>query len=168
VEQQVTVIALEGNEAVVRGHRASACGGCAGKTSCSTMGSWVERVVELRVGNTIGAQIGDRVMLEVPDNAVLRIAFRLYGMPMLAFIVAGLGAQTLALYWHWPGVEVVAALSGFAAVLSYYLWYKWRVADHHQGLDVRMVRVIHDVGDAMVNVSPGHGKDSDALLLSSH
>ena len=97
-------------------------------------------------------------------------------MPMLAFIVAGLGAQTLALYWHWPGVEVVAALSGFAAVLSYYLWYKWRVADladHHQGLDVRMVRVIHDVsnhgvGDAMLKVSPAHEKDSDALLLSSH
>jgi len=166
VEQQVTVIALEGNVAVVRGHRASACGSCAGKTSCSTMGSWVERAIELRVHNTIDAQLDDQVMLEVPDNAVLRIAFRLYGMPMLAFIVAGFGARNLALYLNWPGVEAVAALSGFAAVLMYYLWYKRRVVDHadsNKGLDVRMVRVIH-----AAHAPAAHEKTSDALLLSPH
>jgi len=38
MEQQVTVIDVQGDEAIVHGHRASACGDCAGKTSCSTMG----------------------------------------------------------------------------------------------------------------------------------
>ncbi len=143
MEQQVTVIDVQGGEAIVHGRRASACGDCAGKTSCSTMGSWVERIIELRLRNTIHAQKGDVVLLEVPDNAVLHIAFRLYAMPMLAFILAGLGMRTLAVHLAWANVELWAALSGIAAVIGYYLWYKSHLAaDSTSGLDVRMVRII--------------------------
>jgi len=155
MEQQVTVIDVCGDEAIVHGRRASACGDCAGKTSCSTMGSWVERIIELRVRNTIHAQTGDIVLLEVPDNAVLRIAFRLYAMPMLAFILAGLGVRSLALHQAWANVELWAALAGFAAVLAYYLWYRSHISttesnaaaestasESAHGLDVRMVRII--------------------------
>ena len=143
MEQQVTVIAVEGNDAIVSGRRASACGDCAGKTSCATMGSWVERIIELRVHNKIGAKIGDVVLLEVPDSAVLRIAFHLYAMPMLAFVIAGLATRSLALHLGWPAVEAVAALGGMAAVLAYYFWYKTK-SDRNDatGLDVRMVRLL--------------------------
>jgi len=162
MEQQVTVIAVEGHEAVVSGRRASACGDCAGKTSCATMGSWVERVIELRVHNKIGAKAGDRVVLEVPDSAVLRIAFRLYALPMVAFIAAGLVMRSLALYLGWPAVEAVAALGGLIAVLSYYLWYKSHLAGiaskSTAGLDVRIVRII--------GASSGHSENS--LPVSSH
>ncbi|MDQ6981864.1 MAG: SoxR reducing system RseC family protein [Mariprofundus sp.] len=162
MEQQVTVIAVEGHEAVVSGRRASACGDCAGKTSCATLGSWVERVIELRVHNKIGAKTGDRVVLEVPDSVVLRIAFRLYAIPMLAFVVAGLVTRSMALHLGWPAVEAVAALGGLLAVLVYYLWYKSHLAglasDSTSGLDVRMVRVIR--------TSSGHPGDS--LPVSSH
>ncbi|MDQ6998299.1 MAG: SoxR reducing system RseC family protein [Mariprofundus sp.] len=143
MQQQVTVIAIEKRDAIVRGNRASACGDCAGKTSCSTIGSWKERFIELRVHNSVGAGIGDRVLLEVPDSAVMKIAFRLYALPMLAFILAGLGMQSMATWLAWPEVEAVAALSGFAAVIAYYLWYKFYLSSHQNNLDVQMVRVIH-------------------------
>ena len=108
------------------------------------MGSWVERIIELRVRNTVRAQTGDIVLLEVPDNAVLQIAFRLYAMPMLAFILAGLAMRTLALHLAWANVELWAALSGLAAVMGYYLWYKSHLTiGSVSGLDVRMVRIIH-------------------------
>ncbi|MDQ6996834.1 MAG: SoxR reducing system RseC family protein [Mariprofundus sp.] len=143
MEQQVTVIAVEGADAIVSGRRASACGDCAGKTSCATMGSWVERIIELRLRNQIGATVGDKVLLDVPDNAVLRIAFRLYAMPMVAFVAVGLATRSLTLYLGWPGVEALAALGGMAAVLAYYLWYKSHLAGNDaSGLDVRMVRVL--------------------------
>ncbi len=162
MEQQVTVIAVEGHEAVVSGRRASACGDCAGKTSCATMGSWVERVIELRVPNQIDAKTGDRVMLEVPDSAVLHIAFRLYAIPMLAFIIFGLITRSLAVHLGWPAEEAMAALGGLIAVLVYYFWYKSHLAglasDSTSGLDVRMVRVI--------GASSGHTQDS--LPVSSH
>ena len=158
MEQQVSVIAVEGRDAIVSGRRASACGDCAGKASCSTMGSWVERTIELRLSNTIAAQVGDQVLLEVPDSAVLRIAFRLYAMPMLAFVLAGLAARSLALYLGWPAVELVAALSGFVAVLSYYLWYRRSLAGSGRGLDVRMLRIL----------SSGCDSGSVRQLTSSH
>jgi len=159
LEQQVTVIAVEGQVAVVSGRRASACGDCAGKTSCATMGSWVERIIELRIPNTIRATVGDLVLLEVPDNALLRIAFRLYAMPMIAFVAVGLATRNMALYLGWPAVEPLAALGGMAAVLAYYLWYKSRLAGNNSsGLDVRMVRVL------------GKSKQysADSVLASSH
>jgi len=160
LEQQVTVIAVEGQDAIVSGRRASACGDCAGKTSCATMGSWVERIIELRVPNRIHATVGDRVLLEVPDNVVLRIAFRLYAVPMAAFVAAGLATRSLALYFGWPAVEALAGLGGMAAVLVYYLWYKSRLKDNdnQSGLDVRMVRVL--------GKSPEHSADN--MLVSSH
>ena len=143
MEQQVTVIALQGDHAMVQGHRASACGDCAGKTSCSTMGSWVERFIELRVKNTVHAQVGDEVLLEVPDSAVMKIAFRLYAIPMLAFVLAGFGVRSLALAMGWPAAEAIAALAGFAAVIIYYVCYKVYLADHPSGLDVQMMRVLY-------------------------
>jgi len=143
MEQQVTVIDVQGSEAIVHGRRASACGDCAGKASCSTMGSWVERIIELRVRNTVHAQKGDVVLLEVPDNAVLRIAFRLYAMPMLAFVVAGLCMRALAVQLAWANAELWAALGGIAAVIGYYLWYKSHLASTPaSGMDVRMIRII--------------------------
>ncbi len=142
MQQQVTVIAVEKHDAIVHGHRASACGGCVGKSSCSTMGSWTERVIELRLKNSLGAHVGDHLLLEVPDSAVMKIAFRLYALPMLAFVLAGLGMQTLAIWMLWPEVEAIAALAGFAAVLLYYVWYKIYLSSHQNGLDVRMLRVI--------------------------
>jgi len=143
MQQQVTVMSLEGDQALVRGRRASACGGCAGKTSCSTMGSWVERFVELRIKNTLAAQVGDEILLEVPDSAVMTVAFRLYALPMLAFVLGGLGMRSLALWMDWSAVEALAALAGFAAVVVYYVCYKLYLSDRQNGLDVRMKRVLY-------------------------
>ncbi len=164
MEQQVRVMAIEGDQALVQGRRASACGGCAGKTSCSTMGSWVERVIELRVKNTLHAKAGDEIVLEVPDSAVMRIAFRLYAMPMLAFVAFGLAMRGLALAMGWPAVEALAALAGFAAVLIYYVCYKFYLSDHQSGLDVRMTRVIY----AASSVASGHASMHQLPVQLSH
>ncbi|MFQ5344829.1 MAG: SoxR reducing system RseC family protein [Mariprofundus sp.] len=158
MEQQVTVIAIEGNEAIVSGRRASACGDCAGKTSCATMGSWIERVIELRVHNKIGAKVGDLVLLEVPDSAVLRIAFRLYALPMVAFVAAGLATRSIALYLGWPAVEAIAALGGIIAVLAYYFWYKSHLLSSDSRLDVRMIRILEPFAEHQTN----------PLIISSH
>jgi len=160
LEQQVTVIAVEGQHAIVSGRRASACGDCAGKASCATMGSWVERIIELRVPNDIHAKVGDRVLLAVPDHVLLRIAFGLYAVPMAAFVAVGLATRSLALYFGWPGVEALAGLGGIAAVLAYYFWYKSRLKgnSNNAGLDVHMVRVLDNSKEHSV----------DHMLVSSH
>jgi len=145
MQQQVTVIGIEGSDAIVEGKRASACGDCAGKSSCSTIGSWKERCVELRVSNTLNARVGDRVMLEVPDSAVMQIAFRLYALPMLVFVLTGLGMRDVAIWMEWPAVEAIAALAGFASIIAYYICYKQYLSTAQHGLDVQMTRLIDRV-----------------------
>jgi len=122
MEQAVIVMELSGDEALVRGRRATACGSCAGKSSCGTLGSWVERFAEMRVLNPLGAKVGDEVTIEVPDGEFLRAALRLYGAPMLGFFAAGFSMRALAFATGLASPEFWAAggaLLGMAAVFLY-------------------------------------------------
>jgi len=122
LEQIVSVIETNGEEALVRGVRASACGNCAGQSSCSTFGSWFERFAEMRVENRIGAKAGDQVIVEVADVHLLRATFRLYGVPMLIFIGVGLLAQQLALNLGLPSPDLWAVLAGTIGMAARFFW----------------------------------------------
>ena len=143
MEQNVTVIAVEGSQALVEARRASACGDCAGKASCSTMGSWADRFARLRVNNSLHARVGDEVLLEVPDSMLLKVAFRLYGLPMLAFVMLGLVFRALALQAGWALPEVWAAAGGALGVLACYAWLLHQGRHQATSLEARMVRIIH-------------------------
>ena len=153
MEQRVTVIAIEGDEAIVSGRRANSCGDCAGKASCSTLGSWKDRFVEMRVKNLIHARIGDEVLLELPDAVLLRVAFRLYGLPMLAFVLSGLIVRSLALSSAWPLPEVWAAAAGVLGVLATYGWILQSSKDSaSDSLGARMVRVTQPASQFPIKV----------------
>ncbi|MDX8404989.1 MAG: SoxR reducing system RseC family protein [Mariprofundus sp.] len=142
MQQQVRVVAIEGDMVLVQGKRASACGKCAGQSSCSTMGSWVERVAELRVQNTLHADVGDQIMLDVPDALLLKVSFQLYGLPMLSFVVTGMLMRGLGVELGWAQPDAAAALAGIASVLLCYALIHRRVAAGRNHLDARMVHVI--------------------------
>jgi sigma-E factor negative regulatory protein RseC len=142
MRQTVFVTETHGHEATVVGERASSCNSCAGKASCKTLGSWKEgsgegRVLKLRVQNDILAEIGDEVVIEVADDLLLKTAFRLYGVPMLVFIVVGavvgfvLQGRDIA--------DVTAALSGILGVVAYYAWI-WKQGAP-EGFDAQIVEV---------------------------
>ncbi len=107
--------------ALISGERASTCGSCAGKSSCSTLGAWNQRTLELLVYNDIGARVGDEVVIEVPDSLVLKSAYRLYGLPMLLFFAAGILAYVISQYFAMGQPDLWAALSGLGGVFVYYL-----------------------------------------------
>ncbi len=140
MQQRVTVIAVEGSQAWVEARRASACGDCAGRASCSTMGSWSQRFARLRVPNRLHARVGDEVVLEVPDAMLLRVAFRLYGWPMLAFIAVGLLGRQLAVALSASQPELWAALAGLGGVLATYTGFLMRPT-HGSDMDARMLRI---------------------------
>ena len=143
LEQLARVIAIEGDDAIVLGGRASACGGCAGKSSCSTLGSWQQRLVELRVKNRLFASIGDEVMLEVPDGLLLRVTFKLYMVPMLLFIGAGLLGRSVALALQWNHAELIAVGAGLLAVIATFMWHMVATPARQASLDIRMSRLVH-------------------------
>lgn len=122
MEQTVIVIDVQGDDALVRGRRASACGQCAGKSACGTLGSWTDRFSEMRVSNSIGAGIGDEVIVRVPDGMVLRAAMRLYGIPMLGFFVMGFLARYIAFRFALDAPELWAAGGAVTGLIAAFIW----------------------------------------------
>jgi sigma-E factor negative regulatory protein RseC len=121
MQQTVVVESLEGEQAWVLGVRESSCSSCAGKTSCATLGSWNAKPVRMRVHNAMGAAVGDEVVVEVPDRFVLLATWRLYGQPMVAFLLVGLACRAAATGLGWHDVDAPAAVAGILAVAAYYL-----------------------------------------------
>jgi len=140
MKQSGTVLQLDGEMALITGERASTCGSCAGKSSCSTLGSWNQRTLELLVYNDIGAKVGDEVMIEVPDSLVLKSAYRLYGLPMLLFFAAGVLAYVMSQHFGIGQPDLWAALSGLGAVLGYYLSGAFNTRGE-EGLDAHIVQI---------------------------
>jgi sigma-E factor negative regulatory protein RseC len=140
MKQSGTVLRLDGEMALITGERASTCGSCAGKSSCSTLGAWNQRSLELLVYNDLGAKVGDEVMIEVPDSLVLKSAYRLYGLPMLLFFAAGILAYVTSHYFGVGQPDLWAALSGLAAVIIYYLSGAFNTRGE-EGLDAHIVQI---------------------------
>jgi len=140
MQQVGVVLELVGQRALIRGDRASTCGSCAGKSSCSTLGAWNQRALELNVDNRMGAKVGDEVVIEVPDSLVLKSAFTLYGLPMLLFFAAGVIAWVIAGGRASDSADVWAAVAGLTAVALYYLS---GVLQTHEkkGLDAQIVHI---------------------------
>ncbi|MBL1353197.1 MAG: SoxR reducing system RseC family protein [Zetaproteobacteria bacterium] len=138
MRQIVYVAEIHDDEVLVVGERASSCGGCAGKASCNTLGSWKEgsgngRILSLRIQNTLAARINDEVVIEVADGLLLKTAFRLYAVPMILFIFFG------GIAWFQTHSDVVASLVGILTILGYYGWI-WQQGTP-EGFDATMVEV---------------------------
>ncbi len=139
MEQAVIVVDVANGEALVRGQRATACGSCAGKSSCSTLGSWVERFAEMRVTNALGAKIGDEVTIEVPDGEFLRAALRLYGAPMLGFFAVGFSVRAMAFSMQAAAPELWAACGALAGMFGVFMWL--RLAEKERMSGARIVHI---------------------------
>jgi len=122
MEQTAIVVDVMNTDALVRGRRASACGQCAGKSACGTLGSWVERIAEVRVSNSLGARVGDEVIVSVPDGMLLHAAMRLYGAPMLGFFTMGFLVRYLAFYFEVASPELWAAGGALTGMIVVFMW----------------------------------------------
>ena len=141
MQQFAEVTHSDGEIAVVRAQRASSCGSCAGKSACSTLGSWKERSMELHVVNRMGAVVGDEVVVEIPDHFILKSAFQLYGLPMFIFFVAGIAAYLLAPVLGFEDRDLWAALSGILSVVIYYIAVGTGESSKKVRLDAEIVRI---------------------------
>jgi len=140
MEQAVTVVGVVNHDALVRGRRVSACGQCAGKSACGTLGSWVERFSEMRVANSLGAKVGDEVIVRVPDGVLLRAAIHLYGIPMLGFFSMGFLVRYIAFGFEVTSPELWAAGGALAGMIAVFVWLR-RTADTQTTSGVSIVRI---------------------------
>ena len=96
IEEQAIVTGLDGDLAMIRMQRQSACSQCELNKGCGTgaIGRLLgHRSKPLAIRNNFNLKVGDSVLLGLPDKAFLKASLLIYGLPLMALIGGGLLAQ---------------------------------------------------------------------------
>jgi sigma-E factor negative regulatory protein RseC len=92
LEESALVVKIDNGQVWVVGTQNSGCAGCAQKTGCSSAAlASVLKKKPIPVDNDLVLQTGDTVIVAVEESQLLRAAFSLYILPLIAlFTGAGI------------------------------------------------------------------------------
>ncbi|HHO59961.1 MAG TPA: hypothetical protein ENJ64_06925, partial [Thiotrichales bacterium] len=118
IEEQVQVVAIEGDQLLLEAQTQSACGACAAKKGCGT--AVLSKVVgkkftRFQARNTVDARIGDIIVVGLPETALLRGSLMIYLLPLLGMIGMALLVDAI-LAFDAEGRDLsiaIAAMAGF-------------------------------------------------------
>lgn len=149
IEQIGVVVSVRGDWAKVEGERRGTCGGCAVNGACGT--SLIARYLGrkrllLQAHNAIGAGPGDRVILGVPEGALLEASFAAYLVPLLAMIGGGVAGEQIAGLLAPEFAQATSVMGGLGA-LAAALWWLGRFGRAKSSDDRFRTRILRRVGD---------------------
>ncbi len=91
------VVSLEGNVAWLVPEQTGSCGGCAASGSCGAkgIGTLASRLEyrRFKIDNEANLFIGERVVIGIPDNALIKASITAYAIPLATLLLAGALAQ---------------------------------------------------------------------------
>lgn len=110
IEEHARIVEVQGNTAWIETQRSGSCGSCSASAGCGT--ATLSKVVGRRqarmpVQNTIGARVGEEVVIGIPESALLKGSFAVYAVPLLTMLVAA-----------WIGTAVAGAVQELKELLS--------------------------------------------------
>lgn len=123
IEQTAVVIRVDGQFVLVEAQRQTSCGQCNAKKGCGTgilENSIGRRAMQLKAINQCNAQLGDEVVVAVPEKGFIKSAFFTYLLPLLLMLLGAVTAQQVSIIRDWAYQDIVAltgALFGFIAAL---------------------------------------------------
>jgi len=131
MKERVRVTTIDAQGVWVEGVQASACASCQARSGCGQQAlKELGRPVSLWVPITgHSLQVGDQVMVELPEGAVARSALALYGVPLLGLTAgAALGQWAAWPEWQMLLSAGVGLVVGFVAarMLSERYQHQWQ------------------------------------------
>jgi len=96
IEESATVLSVAGNTAWVETQRRRSCDGCAARHGCGSAAlSKVlgNRRTRLQVISQVEVEPGDRVVLGLQEQALIRGSIAVYLIPLLSMIALAVGAE---------------------------------------------------------------------------
>lgn len=127
IEEPATVILVNDGYALVETRQRPACGACASSGNCSTSvlsGLFKRRYNRLRVSNPIDARPGDRVIIGLQENTLLKVSFLAYLLPLACMILMAILMQALARQFVWQVGELPQVLGGLFGLIAGFLLLK--------------------------------------------
>lgn len=127
---QAVVRAVDGGNAMVEVAQGG-CGRCHEKGGCGGQNltqMFCSTPKIYRVGNDIGAQVGDRVMIAIGAGSIRRTANLAYGLPLLSAI----GGALLGSALNGDFGAILGTLGGLALSFAYIRWRSRSALDNTQ------------------------------------
>lgn len=128
IEETAIVVAVEGDETWVETERQTTCGSCSVNKGCGTatlakvLGNKRNRV---RVINTIGASVGERVVVGIEEAALLKGSLAVYLVPILGLLLGGIFGEFMAPRLHISTVEWLGAAGAIGGLSLGLLWLRF-------------------------------------------
>lgn len=82
----------------VRIDRADACAHCESKGACHALGG-ANKTITLKVPNTVSAQVGDHVVVALPEVSVIKASAAIYLLPALTLMAGALLGAAVGPRW---------------------------------------------------------------------
>jgi sigma-E factor negative regulatory protein RseC len=122
-ETEATVVALSGNDAIVRTESQGGCGRCHEPGGCggqSLSQMFCAKPREYALPNTVQAAVGDKVVLGVPEGVLNRTAMLAYVLPVVGVLLGAVLGRA------WAGSNSAAVTGAALGLFLGWLWLRRR------------------------------------------
>ncbi len=129
--------------ALVEVSRKSACEGCHANVDggCSACVSFGNKAAVSRADNSLGARVGERVIIETASKTVLLYAAAVFLFPLILGVIGYFAGGLLS----FTAASYLGALIGFMAAFIIVWATLNRTAKKR--LDVKIIRILENIGD---------------------
>ena len=98
LEQSATVVDVIDGRVIIEVLPESTCGSCAVKQGCGTAvlsGSVGRKLIRIELEDTLGTAAGERVVLGIPEDAIVKGSLLMYLVPLLLMFLCALITDNL-------------------------------------------------------------------------
>lgn len=141
IETDAVVTAVEGDRVLVEAGRRSACGHCDAAGACGGSvfaGLFGNRPVRVEAKNEIDAQVGDRVIVSLPERTMMSVSLRLYLLPLFGLFLGAVVGEFFSFRFGAGSTEPWAVLGGLLG-LTGVLFFLRRAFSANHGEEVQVV-----------------------------
>ncbi len=148
IEETATVVRVEDNAVWVQTQRKSTCGKCAAKNGCGVAvldKLFANKRNALRVLAKPGYQPGEKVVIGVREQALVRGSLAVYSVPLLGLLLGALAGTLAAGQGQTATAELLAILfgvMGFVAGLGWLRYFAVRISHDERYQPVILHRVL--------------------------
>ncbi len=138
IEEVGTVIAIEQDEILVETEIKTTCGSCQAQSDCGTGAisrALTPRSETLRFKTDLPVQVGTRVRLGIPEQALMKASLLLYIVPLLSLVISAALFSTvlpaIGIQGEWA-VVLMTLLSTMATFVGLSRYIKGQEQQHYQ------------------------------------
>lgn len=125
IEETARVVQSEGDFAWVETERKSTCGSCVANKGCgvATLSKVLgQKRSRIRVLNTIQTNIGDRVVIGIEEDALVRGSFAMYAVPLLIMVLFSLLTDLALKHLYISTGETATIVAGITGLITGFIW----------------------------------------------